>query len=98
MNYYGTRLATSSSDHLVKIFEIKPNGQSLPMAELTGHDGPVWQVSWAHPKFDNVLASCSHDRLLTRFYTYNAQRGELNEMLPAHCHPKRPKNSFFTHG
>lgn len=37
MNYYGTRLATCSSDHLVKIFEIKANGQSLPMAELTGH-------------------------------------------------------------
>jgi len=42
MNYYGTRLATCSSDHLVKIFEIKANGQSLPIAELTGHDGPVF--------------------------------------------------------
>ena len=62
MNYYGTRLATCSSDHLVKIFEIKPNGQSFLMAELVGHDGPVWQVNWAHPDFDNVLASCSHDR------------------------------------
>lgn len=38
MNYYGTRLATCSSDHLVKIFEIKTNGQAFPMAELTGHD------------------------------------------------------------
>jgi len=62
VNYYGTRLATCSSDHLVKIFEIKPNGQSFLMAELVGHDGPVWQVNWAHPDFDNVLASCSHDR------------------------------------
>lgn len=24
--------------------------------------GPVWQVNWANPRFDNVLASCSHDR------------------------------------
>lgn len=62
VNYYGTRLATCSSDHLVKIFEIKSNGQSFPIAELTGHDGPVWQVNWAHPRYDNVLASCSHDR------------------------------------
>lgn len=23
--------------------------------------GPVWQVSWAHPKFGNLLASCSYD-------------------------------------
>ena len=23
------------------------------------HDGPVWQVAWAHPKFGTLLASCS---------------------------------------
>lgn len=28
---------------------------------LHGHEGPVWQVSWAHPKFGNILASCSYD-------------------------------------
>lgn len=26
------------------------------------HEGPVWQLSWAHPKFGCVLASCSYDR------------------------------------
>ena len=25
------------------------------------HTGPVWQVAWAHPKFGNILASCSYD-------------------------------------
>lgn len=30
-------------------------------ATLTGHEGPVWQVSWAHPKFGTILASCSFD-------------------------------------
>lgn len=29
---------------------------------LLGHDGPVWQVAWAHPKFGSLLASCSYDR------------------------------------
>lgn len=62
MNFYGTKLATCSSDHLVKIFEVKPTGQSYLLTELSGHDGPVWQVAWAHPKFDNVLASCSYDK------------------------------------
>ena len=28
---------------------------------LTGHEGPVWQVSWAHPKFGALLVSCSFD-------------------------------------
>jgi len=35
---------------------------SSPTSVLNGHEGPVWQVSWAHPKFGNVLASCSYDR------------------------------------
>eukprot|EP00967_Tisochrysis_lutea_P062522 scaffold80298_cov21-Tisochrysis_lutea.AAC.1 len=26
------------------------------------HNGPVWQVAWAHPKFGSILASCSYDR------------------------------------
>lgn len=25
------------------------------------HTGPVWQVTWAHPKFGHILASCSYD-------------------------------------
>lgn len=25
------------------------------------HEGPVWQVAWAHPKFGALLASCSYD-------------------------------------
>jgi len=32
------------------------------MADLLGHEGPVWQVAWAHPKFGSILASCSYDR------------------------------------
>ena len=27
----------------------------------TRHTGPVWQVAWAHPKFGDILASCSYD-------------------------------------
>ncbi|KAG6381323.1 WD40 repeat-like protein [Boletus reticuloceps] len=27
----------------------------------SSHTGPVWQVAWAHPKFGNILASCSYD-------------------------------------
>jgi len=30
-------------------------------ATLQGHEGPVWEVSWAHPRFGIVLASCSFD-------------------------------------
>lgn len=26
------------------------------------HTGAVWQVCWAHPKFGNIIASCSYDK------------------------------------
>lgn len=29
---------------------------------MCSHEGPVWQVAWAHPMFGNILASCSYDR------------------------------------
>lgn len=29
--------------------------------QCAGHEGPVWQVAWAHPKFGVLLASCSYD-------------------------------------
>lgn len=60
-DYYGTRLATCSSDKSVKVFDIK-NGTQKLIAVLSGHEGPVWQVAWAHPMFGTVLASCSYDR------------------------------------
>ena len=25
------------------------------------HSGPVWQVAWAHPKYESVVATCGYD-------------------------------------
>lgn len=60
LNYYGQLLATGSSDRTVKIFDVA-NGAQSHVATLTGHDGPVWMVSWAHPRFGNIIASASYD-------------------------------------
>jgi len=62
LDYYGKRLATCSSDRTIKIFDVMETGERKQTADLTGHNGPVWQVAWAHPQFGNVLASCSYDR------------------------------------
>ncbi|CUS23064.1 LAQU0S08e01332g1_1 [Lachancea quebecensis] len=60
LDYYGKRLATCSSDKSIKIFEVE--GETHRLVEtLYGHEGPVWQVDWAHPKFGVILASCSYD-------------------------------------
>jgi len=57
-DYYGKTFATASSDRSVRIFNA---ADGALLKELTGHNGPVWQVAWAHPKFGNILADCSYD-------------------------------------
>lgn len=59
MDYYGKRVAAASSDNSVAIWDIT-DGQR-PAGQLTGHEGPVWRVAWAHPKFGSVLATCGYD-------------------------------------
>ena len=60
LDYYGRRLATCSSDRTIKIFEVENDTHRLTET-LKGHDGPVWCVAWAHPKFGTLLASSSYD-------------------------------------
>nr|CAG8459193.1 12413_t:CDS:2 [Entrophospora candida] len=60
LDYYGKKLATCSSDRSIKIFEIDGDSQR-EIETLKGHEGPVWQVAWAHPKFVNSVAWAPHE-------------------------------------
>lgn len=60
LDYYGKRLATASADNTIHIFDLI-DGQQRAAGELKSHEGPVWKVSWAHPRFGQLLASCSYD-------------------------------------
>ncbi|KAM0796255.1 putative nuclear pore complex subunit [Usnea florida] len=60
LDYYGRRLATCSSDKTIKIFEVEGENHKLTET-LRGHEGAVWCVSWAHPKYGSILASSSYD-------------------------------------
>ncbi|EER15511.1 protein transport protein sec13, putative, partial [Perkinsus marinus ATCC 50983] len=61
LDYYGKRLATASGDSTVRVWDVSTEQQAL-LGELRGHSSPVWQVSWAHPKYGSVLASVGYDR------------------------------------
>eukprot|EP00940_MAST-03C_sp_MAST-3C-sp2_P002014 g2014.t1 len=65
LDYYSKRIATCSSDRTVKVFDV--DNPHTPIVSLTGHDGPVWQVAWAHPKYGVLLASCSYDKKVIIF-------------------------------
>ncbi|KAG9153469.1 hypothetical protein Leryth_018737 [Lithospermum erythrorhizon] len=78
MDYYGKRIASASSDATIKIVGVS-NNSSQPLATLSGHQGPVWQVVWAHPKFGSILASCSYDGKVIIW-----KEGNQNEFTQAH--------------
>ena len=45
----------------MSIYEV--NGDTpRKVGELRAHEGPVWQVAWAHPRFGSIIATCSYDR------------------------------------
>eukprot|EP00002_Diphylleia_rotans_P038365 TRINITY_DN8711_c0_g1_i1.p1 TRINITY_DN8711_c0_g1~~TRINITY_DN8711_c0_g1_i1.p1 ORF type:complete len:282 (+),score=47.38 TRINITY_DN8711_c0_g1_i1:91-936(+) len=90
MDYYGRRIATCSSDRTICIFEVSTEAP-VRTAQLMGHSGPVWQVSWAHPRFGNILASCSYDRRIIvwkeaqqnqwiQIYTYDQHNSSVNSV------------------
>lgn len=50
------------------------------MATLSGHQGPVWQAAWAHPKFGSMLASCGYDGCVIIW----KEGGKPDEWVQAH--------------
>lgn len=67
LDFSGRRAASCGSDRLVKVFDLGGVGgggaASAPvlLAEIAAHEGPVWAVAWAHPRFGTLLASASYD-------------------------------------
>ena len=56
-DYYGTRLATSSADGSIHIYD-----KNIHTASLNGHTGPVLALSWSHPKYGSLIASGGSDQ------------------------------------
>ncbi|ESN98225.1 hypothetical protein HELRODRAFT_157480 [Helobdella robusta] len=76
MDYYGVRLATCSTDRSVRIFDVR-NNQQLLVATLKEHEGPVWQLAWAHPMYGSLLASCGYDKKVIIWKETNGVWGKV---------------------
>ncbi|XP_064610421.1 LOW QUALITY PROTEIN: nucleoporin SEH1-like [Liolophura sinensis] len=61
-DFHGRRMATCSSDQTVKIWDVGEDGEWHCTASRRTHSGSVWRVTWAHPEFGQVIATCSFDR------------------------------------
>eukprot|EP01023_Acetabularia_acetabulum_P011448 TRINITY_DN15265_c1_g1_i3.p1 TRINITY_DN15265_c1_g1~~TRINITY_DN15265_c1_g1_i3.p1 ORF type:complete len:348 (+),score=56.93 TRINITY_DN15265_c1_g1_i3:147-1046(+) len=86
LDYCSRRLATCSSDCCIRLFEVAGGKDYRLVAELRGHQGPVWQVCWGHPKYGNLLASCSFDRTIIVWKEVSEGRWEQIYQTPANLH------------
>jgi len=75
-DFYGRRMATCSSDQKVKIFDQDSSGNWVCTASWQSHHGSVWKVTWAHPEFGQVIATCSFDRSAKVWEEIVGEKGE----------------------
>ena len=61
-DYYGTQVASCDSNGFLQISNVRPDGSQNPAAApIKAHKGPIWQVAWAHPKYESVIATCGYN-------------------------------------
>lgn len=88
LDYYGKRLATCSSDRTVKVFDLSGDQRTL-IADLRGHEGPIWQLSWAHPRYGSLLASASFDHRVIIW-----KEGQDGQWMQVRCSCRQPASQY----
>ena len=64
-DFYGRRFATCYGDRQIHVYDVESSKDSTlsePLVINTEHTNLIWRISWAHPEFGNLLASCSQDK------------------------------------
>lgn len=84
-NHFGNRLATCSADLWVRIWDRDACQRWQCNAAWKAHDGPILRVSWAHPEFRSVIATCSADRTACIWEETSATWDSLGAMDEARC-------------
>ncbi|KAM7338241.1 hypothetical protein ACRRTK_001725 [Alexandromys fortis] len=82
-DFHGRRMATCSSDQSIKVWDKSESRYWHCTASWKTHSGSVWRVTWAHPEFGQVLASCSFDRTTV---VWEEIVGESNDKLRGQSH------------
>lgn len=53
---------SNAKKYLCKVWDKDDHDNWKLSATWKAHSGSVWKVTWAHPEFGQVLATCSFDR------------------------------------
>ena len=83
LDYYGKRVAVAANDHTVCVWDVT-DGQQRPAGELKGHEGPVWKVSWAHPRFGSLIATCGYDMKVIIWKEVSSGNWQIAHMDTSH--------------
>ena len=65
-DFYCRKLAVGSSSGKIYIFE-NINKITSKVSEIISHFGPIYKLSWSHPNFGPLLASCGFDKKVNLF-------------------------------
>ena len=64
-DFHGKRFAACSMDKRISVFDaLEEQGERRWVRTgdiLRAHNDCIWRLSWAHPEFGQLLASCSED-------------------------------------
>jgi nucleoporin SEH1 len=75
-DYYGNMVASGSSDQKISVLE--KDGDSWSINDnWKAHDAAILKVSWSHPEYGKVLASCGMDKTV-RIWQENSSEKKGN--------------------
>ena len=46
----------------LQIFDLNEEGKWVLSGTMKSSNGAVWKVTWAHPEFGQIIATCAFDR------------------------------------
>ena len=77
-DFYCRKLAVGTSLGKIYIYE-NINGATSKTSEIIAHVGPIYKLSWSHPSFGPILASCGFDKKVILFKIENYKLEKLYE-------------------
>jgi nucleoporin SEH1 len=67
-DFYGRRIATCASDKRIKVWDLVDETGEWTCSDIPrAHNDSIWRLSWAHPEFGQLIASCSEDKTICIF-------------------------------
>ena len=81
-DFYCRKLAVGTSTGKIYIYD-NVNGTYSKVSEISAHIGPIFNLSWSHPTFGPILATCGFDKKINLF-----QIDQNNKLVKLYEHNK----------